>query len=125
MQTPPVHPPAAKARMRNTNISAHSKGNGNPKTLGVQKCHRRRNWQSIESTITKSGFSRHALNRINLFKIKLNVLYRFIDLSPNNKRTLYLSLIKSVLVYPPIVLHTVSKTQAIKMQIVQNKQQEY
>ena len=37
MQTPTVHPPAAAARMRNTNISAHSKGYGNPKTLGVQK----------------------------------------------------------------------------------------
>ena len=47
MQTPTVHP-AATARMRNTNISAHSKGNGNPKTVGVQKCPKRRNRQSIE-----------------------------------------------------------------------------
>ena len=34
---------------------------------------------------------------------------------------MYLTLIKSILTYPPVVLHTVSKTQAIKMQIVQNK----
>ena len=75
----------------------------------------------LGTTITKSGFSQHASNRINLSKCKLNVLFIFIDLSSKNKRTLYLSLIKSILTYPPAVLHTVSKTQAIKMQIVQNK----
>ena len=48
MQTPTVHPPAAAARMRKTNISAHSKGNGKPKTIGVEKCTKRRNRQSIE-----------------------------------------------------------------------------
>ena len=39
----------------------------------------------LGTTITKSGFSRHALNRINLSKSKLNLLYRFIDLSPKIK----------------------------------------
>ena len=36
MQTSTIHPPATAARMRNTNIGAHSKGNGNPKALRVQ-----------------------------------------------------------------------------------------
>ena len=36
MQTPTVRPPAAAAIMRNINISAHSKGNDNPKAFGVQ-----------------------------------------------------------------------------------------
>ena len=35
----------------------------------------------LGTTITKSGFSQHASNRINLSKSKLNVLFRFIDLS--------------------------------------------
>ena len=52
MQTPTVHPPAAAAIKRNTNISAHSKGNSNPKTLGVQKCPKRRNRQNIEQIPT-------------------------------------------------------------------------
>ena len=52
MQSPTVHPPAAAARKRNTNISAHSKGNSNPKTLGVQKCPKRRNRQKIEQIPT-------------------------------------------------------------------------
>ena len=30
-------------------------------------------------------------------------------------------LIKSILEYPPVILNTISKTQAVKMQIVQNK----
>ena len=49
------------------------------------------------------------------------MLYRFIELSPKNKRTLYKALIKSILEYPPVILNTLSKTQAVKMQIVQNK----
>ena len=36
MQISTVHPPTAAARMRNTNISAHSKGNDYPKAFGAQ-----------------------------------------------------------------------------------------
>ena len=36
MQTSTVHPLTAAARMRNTNISAHSKSDGQPKAFGVQ-----------------------------------------------------------------------------------------
>ena len=43
------------------------------------------------------------------------------DLSQKNKKTLYLALIRSVLEYRPVILHPISKTQAIKMQRVQNK----
>ena len=37
MQTPTVHPPAATARMRNANISAHSKGNDNSLKLSESR----------------------------------------------------------------------------------------
>ena len=79
MQTPTVHPPAATARMRNTNISAHSKGNGNPKTLGVQKCPKRRNRQSIEPSPAlslcrgqQSGSTHLICHTQHVFPIPLN-----------------------------------------------------
>ena len=75
----------------------------------------------LGTIITKNGFTSHATNRINLAKSKLSMLYRFIELSPKNKRTLYQALIKSILEYPPVILNTISKTQAVKIQIVQNK----
>ena len=79
MQTPTVHPPATTARIRNTNISAHSKGNGNPKTLGVQKCPKRRNRQSIEPSPAlslcrgqQSGSTHLICHTQHVFPIPLN-----------------------------------------------------
>ena len=79
MQTPTVHPPAATARMRNTNIGAHSKGNGNPKTLGVQQCPKRRNRQSIEPSPAlslcrgqQSGSTHLICHTQHVFPISLN-----------------------------------------------------
>ena len=79
MQTPTVPSPSPAARIRNTNISAHSKGNGNPKTLEVQTCPKRRNLQSIELSPAlflcrgqQSG-SRHLIcHTQHIFPISLN-----------------------------------------------------
>ena len=46
-------------------------------------------------------------------------ILRFI--TKKNKKTFYLALIRSVLEYPPVILHPITKTQSIKMQWVQNK----
>ena len=75
----------------------------------------------LGTIITKNGFPSQASNRINLAKSKLSMLHRFTELSPKHKRTLYKALIKSILEYPPVILNTISKTQAVKMQQVQNK----
>ena len=75
----------------------------------------------LGTLITKNGLTSYASNRINLAKSKLSILHRFIELSPKNKRTLYRALVKSILEYPPVILNTISKTQAVKMQQDQNK----
>ena len=77
--------------------------------------------KALGTIISKNGFTTHLTSRINLAKSKLPLLHRFIDLSQKNKKTLYLLLIRSVLEYPSVILHSISKTQAIEMQHVQNK----
>lgn len=78
--------------------------------------------KALGTTITRDGFVRHIGNRIRQASAKLKDLYRFRDLCIKNKRKLYLALIRPVLEYPPIPLHTASKTNILKMQRVQNKE---
>ena len=77
--------------------------------------------KALGTIITTRGFSPHAASQIQAAKAKLSTLYRFINLSSNNKRKIYQSLLKSVLEYPPISLHPISITQQKKMQTIQNK----
>lgn len=75
---------------------------------------------SLGMLITKTGFINHVTNRINIAKATIPKLFSLINLSTANKRILYLALIRSKLLYPIIPLHTRSKYQIQKMQIVQN-----
>ena len=77
--------------------------------------------KALGTIITTRGFSPHITSRIQAAKAKLSTLYRFINLSSNNKRKFYQSLVKSVLEYPPIPLHPISITQQKKMQTIRNK----
>ena len=72
-------------------------------------------------TLKSSGINQHITNRINLAKVQLAKLKRFSKLPLRLKRTLYLSLVRSKLLYPIIPLHTTSKTQLLKLQRVQNQ----
>jgi hypothetical protein len=71
--------------------------------------------------ITKQGFLSHVTDRVTSARRELGSLYRFKDLSPHNKRKLYLALVRSKLVYPIVPLHTLSFTQLRKLQVVQNR----
>ena len=51
----------------------------------------------------------------------LNKLQRFRNLSTNNKKRLYKTIIRSQLLYPIIPLNTISHSLYIKLQQVQNK----
>ena len=72
-------------------------------------------------TLTKQGFTKHATGRINKAKGQLGKLFRFRHLSMKNKRKIYIATIRSILEYPPIILHAQSTTTQKKMQIIQNK----
>lgn len=69
---------------------------------------------------TTNGFSTHTKSRIKMAKDKLTKLYRFKQISMQNKKKLYNAYVKSILVYPTIPLHTASKHLQGKMQVVQN-----
>lgn len=92
-----------KIKINNTEIQSQKEG----KALGVK--------------IHTEGFSKHANERIQLAKNQLSKLFRFKDMSQNNKRKIYIAMIKSSLEYSPIIQHIQNKTMQRKMQIVQNK----
>lgn len=71
--------------------------------------------------ITNNGFLKHAKTRHNIAKQKMKKLYRFKNLSENNKRLLYLTTVRPILEYSPVPLHTRSKTAITKLQRVQNQ----
>ena len=62
----------------------------------------------------------HVTERINIARQALNKLYRFNNLSTKNKTKLYITTVRSVLMYPPVPLNTLSNTQMRRLQRVQN-----
>ena len=71
--------------------------------------------------LNSRGFVPQIGNRINIARSKLQKLYRFGNLLPRTKQHLYTATVRSTLLYPPIPLHTISKTQTMKLQRIQNK----
>lgn len=71
--------------------------------------------------ITKTGyksFLKEKINKLNNIHAKL---YKFIGLSPQNKRKLYMALIRSILEYPPIPQIAMKKSNINSLQVIQNK----
>ena len=66
-------------------------------------------------TITSTGYTRHYKQRQNIARAQLGLLYRFRNLNKANKRKLYLTLVRSKLIYPTIPTHTASKNAAFKL----------
>ena len=77
--------------------------------------------KALGLTITNTGFVKHVSNRIGLARMQTGRLYRLRKLSAKTKRLLYLTTVRSVLVYPAIPLHIQSRHQLNRMQVVQNK----
>ena len=77
--------------------------------------------KALGLTIKHSGFSAHATNRIHLARTQLAKFYRVRNLSLKNKRMIYLTIVRSVLLYPTVPLHVQSQSQQNKLQIIQNK----
>ena len=70
---------------------------------------------------TTHGFRSQVTIRKAIALTNLHKIHRFYHLPPNIKRTLYLTLVRSALIYPPIPLHTLSRTAISHLQKVQNK----
>ena len=89
--------------------------------VGTSEIEYSREGVALGVTISSTGFSKHANNRINLAKGQLYKLFSFKNLSTDNKRTIYYAIVRSTLLYPPIPLNSVSVSQKEKLQIIQNK----
>jgi hypothetical protein len=70
--------------------------------------------------LSNAGLSKHVTGRANSAKAQLTKLRRFRNLSEKNKRTLYLALVQSKLLYPTAPLNIINKTQLSRLQKVQN-----
>ena len=77
--------------------------------------------KALGLNIYSTSLTRHIKQRRNIANAQMNKLYRFKNLSEQNKRTLYLALVRSKLLYPIVPIHTVSKTQMLSLQRIQNK----
>ena len=71
--------------------------------------------------ISKFGLTSQVTENVIKTKYRLGNLYRFSPLSTHLRRQLYISLVRSVLTYPVVPLHTLNKTNMLKLQRVQNK----
>ena len=71
--------------------------------------------------ITKRGYYSHMKEKNARAHALLTKLQRFQNLSQKNKKQLYLSLVRSLLEYPPIPISAMSKTQIEKLQKIQNR----
>lgn len=72
-------------------------------------------------TVSRTGYSQHIKTRISFAKSILIKLKRFTGLTQTNKLKLYNAYVRSVLLYPVVPIHTISRTRMIQMQRVQNK----
>ena len=69
---------------------------------------------------SRTGYKTHITARCAQARTQLNKIRRFTNLSPDNKKKLYLTLVRSTLLYPPIPLHTLAKTPMLRLQAIQN-----
>lgn len=70
--------------------------------------------------VGRHGYSTHIKQRVCRAKSVLTTLYRFKDLSPRIKLQLIKTLVLPVLTYPPIPLHSMSRSAISRLQKVQN-----
>ena len=72
-------------------------------------------------TLTRTGFSKHVTNKINLAKQQFLKLKRFYELSPKLQVRLYTTMVRPIMECPPIPSALASKSQNLQMQRVQSK----
>ena len=72
-------------------------------------------------TLTRTGFTKHVNNKINLTKQEMLKLKRFNKLNPKLQVRLYTTMVRPIMEYPPIPNALASKSLTLKMQRVQNR----
>ena len=111
-----------KIKTNAAKFQAISYGRKNPPDIRLQNraIAHTENGTMLGLKLSNSGLSTHVTNRAQSAKAQLIKLRRFKNLSEKNKRTLYLGLVKSKLIYPAAPLNIMNKTQLLKLQRIQN-----
>ena len=76
-------------------------------------------------TLTKTGFTKHVNNKINLAEQQMLKLKRFNKLNPKLQVRLYTTMVRLIMEYPPVPNALASRTLTLKMQRVQNRALRY
>ena len=76
-------------------------------------------------TLSRTGFTKHVTNKINLSKQQLFKLKRFYKLSSKLQVRLYTTMVRPIMEYPPIPNALASKSQKLQMQRIQNRALKY
>ena len=79
----------------------------------------------LRLTLTRTGFTSHANNKINLAKQQFLKLKRLYKLNPILQVRLYTTLVRPIMEYPPIPNALASRSLTLKMQRVQNRALKY
>lgn len=75
--------------------------------------------------ITSNGYKQFISEKINRLRVILTKLKGLYQLTINNKKKLYLTLVRSILEYPPIPLHAINITNMYELQKIQNQALRY
>ena len=70
--------------------------------------------------ISQTGLKSHVTSRINKSRIHLTNLMKLRGLSTSNKLKIYKATLLPSLIYPTVPMNTISKTQFIRLQVIQN-----
>lgn len=76
-------------------------------------------------TITRTGYKTMITKKSNKAKADLLKIKRFGKLSIKNKKKIYMALVRSAMLYPPVPQHAIKKTNIRKYQVIQNKALRY
>lgn len=79
------------------------------------------NTTTLGLKITRNGYSTFFTEKKHKAQAALTNLKRFKNMSSKTKQKLYTTLIKPILEYPPIPIHTQTKTNLLSLQRIQNK----
>lgn len=71
--------------------------------------------------VTKTGYRKFITEKVNLLRVKLIELNKLANLNEKNKKKLYMTLIRSIIEYPPIPINALKKSVIQELQIIQNK----
>ena len=90
-------------------------------TIDGEKLKYQSTGECLGLTFGTFGLAKHAADKANVANVRLTKLLRFKQLSLERKRQLYITLVRSAMLYPSVPMNTLCDSSMNKLQTVQNK----